>query len=132
MKQVMHLGGGGSASEQSSIKIRLATMERAIQTSNMAASVTPFFKTSSEPIEDSRQDAIFNRINAGTAILTFMGHSSSQTFDFSIDDPANYSNKGRYPFMLSLGCYSGDAFTRERSISERFIFLRDKGAIAFL
>jgi len=131
MKQGMHLGGGGSASEQSSIKIRLATMERAIQTSNMAASVTPFFKTSSEPIEDSRQDAIFNRINAGTAILTFMGHSSSQTFDFSIDDPANYSNKGRYPFMLSLGCYSGDAFTRERSISERFIFLRDKGAIAF-
>jgi len=130
-KQIMHLGGGTSAGEQASIKSRLSTMENTIEASDMAANVSSFYKTSSEPIEDSRQDAIFNRINDGTAILTFMGHSSSQTFDFSIDDPANYNNKGRYPFMLSLGCYSGDAFTRERSISERFIFLRDKGAVAF-
>lgn len=130
-KQIMHLGGGTTAGEQASIKSRLNTLEQTIESSEMAANVTSFFKTSSEPIEDSRQDAIFERINNGTAILTFMGHSSSQTFDFSIDDPANYSNKGRYPFMLSLGCYSGDAFTRERSISERFIFLQDKGAIVF-
>ena len=130
-KQVMHLGGGTSAGEQSSIKSRLNIMNRTIEASNMAANVTSFFKTSSEPIEDSRQGAIFDRINDGLAILTFMGHSSSQTFDFSIDDPANYRNKGKYPFMLSLGCYSGDAFTEQRSISERFIFLRDKGAIAF-
>ena len=130
-KQIMHLGGGTSAGEQSSIRSRLATMERTIEASEMAANVTSFYKTSSEPIEDSRQEAIFERINDGTAIITFMGHSSSQTFDFSIDDPANYNNKGKYPFMLSLGCYSGDAFTRERSISERFIFLQDKGAVAF-
>lgn len=130
-KQIMHLGGGTSAGEQASIKNRLNTMEQTIEDSRMAPNVTSFFKTSTEPIEDSRQDAIFERINNGTAIITFMGHSSSQTFDFSIDDPANYNNKGKYPFMLSLGCYSGDAFTRERSISERFIFLRDKGAVAF-
>ncbi|TXF89692.1 hypothetical protein FUA23_09585 [Neolewinella aurantiaca] len=130
-KQIMHLGGGTSAGEQSGIKSRLNTMELGIEASAMAANVTSFFKTSTEPIEDSRQEAIFERINGGTSILTFMGHSSSQTFDFSIDDPANYNNKGRYPFMLSLGCYSGDAFTEERSISERFIFLREKGAVAF-
>ena len=33
--------------------------------------------------------------------------------------------------MLSLGCYSGDAFTEARSISERFIFLPDGGAITY-
>ena len=130
-KQVMHLGGGTSAGEQASIRTRLSTMEQTIEASEMAPNVTSFYKTSSEPIEDSRQEAIFERINNGTAIITFMGHSSSQTFDFSIDDPANYNNKGKYPFMLSLGCYSGDAFTLERSISERFIFLQDKGAVAF-
>ncbi len=130
-KQIMYLGGGGSAGEQTSIRSRLSTMEQTIEASNMAANVTSFFKTSTEPIEDSRQTAIFDRINDGTAIIAFMGHSSSQSFDFSIDDPANYNNKGRYPFMLSLGCYSGDAFTQERSISERFIFLQDKGAVAF-
>ena len=131
MKQVLHLGGGGTPGEQSSIKSRLARMTDTIELSDMGANVTAFFKTSSEPIEDSRQTAIFDRINNGTGIITFMGHSSSQTFDFSIDDPNNYFNTDRYPFMLSLGCYSGDAFTPARSISERFLFLQDKGAIAF-
>jgi hypothetical protein len=131
MKQIMHLGGGVSPGEQSSIRSRLKRMEDSIRTSEMGANVVSFYKSSSEPIEDSRQQAIFDRINAGTAIITFFGHSSSQTFDFSIDDPDNYFNFGRYPYMMSLGCYSGDAFTEARSISERFIFLRDKGAIAF-
>jgi len=131
MKQVMHLGGGGNPGEQSSIKSRLARMEDSIVTTQMAANVTSFFKTSTEPIEESRQNAIFDRINDGTSVISFMGHSSNQGFDFSIEDPANYSNFGKYPFMISLGCYSGDAFGKSRSISERFLFLRDKGAIAF-
>lgn len=131
MKQIMHLGGGVSPGEQSSIRTRLQRMEDSIRISEMGANVVSFYKSSSEPIEDSRQQAIFDRINAGTSIITFFGHSSSQTFDFSIDDPDNYFNFGKYPYMMSLGCYSGDAFTEARSISERFIFLRDKGAIAF-
>ncbi|WP_020571067.1 putative type IX secretion system sortase PorU2 [Neolewinella persica] len=131
MKQIMHLGGGVSPGEQSSIRSRLQRMEDSIRISEMGANVVSFYKSSSEPIEDSRQQAIFDRINNGTSIITFFGHSSSQTFDFSIDDPDNYFNFGKYPYMMSLGCYSGDAFTEARSISERFIFLRDKGAIAF-
>ena len=131
MKQIMHLGGGGNPGEQSSIRNRLGTIERTIEASDMGANVTSFFKTSSEPIETSQQDAIFERINAGTGIITFYGHSSTSGFDFSIDNPDNYNNRGRYPYMLSLGCYSGDAFVGSRSISERFIFLPNKGAIAF-
>ena len=131
MKQVMHLGGGGDPGEQSQIRSRLTNMTEIIEASDMAANVVPFYKTSSAPVEESRQQAIFDRINGGTAILTFMGHSTNQTFDFSIDDESNYANAGRYPFMVSLGCYSGDAFTAERSISERFIFWQEKGAVAF-
>ncbi len=131
MKQILHLGGGVTPGEQSSIRSRLGNIETTIESSDMGANVNSFFKTSSDPIEDSRQDAIFERINAGTSIITFFGHSSSQGFDFSIDNPDNYRNKDRYPFMLSLGCYSGDSFTAARSISERFIFLRNRGAVAF-
>lgn len=130
MKTIMHLGGGTSPGEQASIRNGLNQLERTVEASTMGANIISFFKTSGEPIEDSRQDAIFETINNGTSVLTFFGHSSSQGFDFSIDNPDNYNNKDRYPFMLSLGCYSGDAFIEGRSISERFIFLRDKGAIA--
>lgn len=130
MKTVMHLGGGTSPGEQVSIKNGLSQLEETIEGTQLGANVVSFFKTSGEPIEDSRQDAIFETINGGTSLLTFFGHSSSQGFDFSIDDPNNYNNKDRYPFMVSLGCYSGDAFIESRSISERFIFLPEKGAIA--
>lgn len=131
MKQFIHLGGGITPGEQSSIKSGLGLLENVIERSRLGANVSSFFKTSSEPIEQSRQEAIFDRINDGSSVITFFGHSSTQNFDFSIDDPDNYFNFGKYPFMLSLGCYSGDAFTPERSISERFLFLPDKGAIAF-
>ncbi|NJC25393.1 putative type IX secretion system sortase PorU2 [Neolewinella antarctica] len=131
MKQVIHLGGGGVIGEQNTIKSELRTLKSRIEASDMGSNVTSFFKTSDDPIETTQQDAIFDRINRGSAIITFFGHASSQGFDFSIDDPANYNNKGRYPYMLSLGCYSGDAFTASKSIGERFISLEDKGAIAF-
>lgn len=131
MKSVMHLGGGTTPGEQASIRNGLNQIEQTIANSMFGANVVSFFKTSGEPIEDSRTDAIFERINNGISIITFFGHSSTQGFDFSIDNPDNYNNKDKYPYMMSLGCYSGDGFTEARSISERFIFLRDKGAIAF-
>lgn len=131
MKTVLHLGGGSTPSEQSSIRSGLFQLAGTLEETSMGANVVSFFKTSDEPIEDSRSAAIFETINNGTAVITFFGHASSQGFDFSIDNPDNYNNRDRYPFMMSLGCYSGDAFTKARSISERFLFLQDKGAIAF-
>ncbi len=131
MKQALFLGGGQSAGEQAAIRYNLGTMEDIFEHSSLGGNVTSVFRTSSDPIETTRQEAIFERINAGISVLTFYGHSSSQGFDFNIDNPDNYKNKGKYPFMISLGCYSGDAFTQARSISERFLFLPDGGAVAF-
>ncbi|WP_157974494.1 C25 family cysteine peptidase [Lewinella sp. IMCC34183] len=131
MKQALFLGGGGSVAEQEYIRYNLGTMQRIFETSKFGGNVTNVFRTSSEPIEDARQEIIFDRINAGTSLIVFHGHSSSQGFDFNIDNPENYDNVNRYPFMISLGCYSGDAFTEARSISERFIFLEDGGAVTF-
>ncbi len=131
MKQALFLGGGGVAGEQESIRYNLGTMEQIFEQSKMGGNVTSVFKTSTDAIETTRQETIFDRINRGVSVLTFYGHSSSQGFDFNIDNPANYKNKSKYPFMISLGCYSGDAFTEARSISERFIFLPEGGAITF-
>lgn len=131
MKQALFLGGGSTASEQSAIQYNLGTMEEILENSKFGGNVTTLFKTNSEPIEEVKADLVFNRINDGLSLLTFYGHSSSQGFDFNIDNPDNYHNKDKYPFMLSLGCYSGDAFTEARSISERFILLPDGGAVAY-
>ena len=131
MKQVLFLGGGQKASEQETIRRNLGYMEEIFEESKWGGNVTSVFRTSSDPIETTRQEAIFSRINEGVSIVNFYGHSSSQGFDFNIDNPDNYKNKDKYAYFISLGCYSGDAFTKERSISERFIFLPDGGAITF-
>lgn len=131
MKNLIHLGGGTGPEEQEQIRAHLERMESIIETNTFGGNVTGFYKTGVEDFETSRVDRIFNRINEGLSIITFFGHSSRGTFDFSIDNPENYRNEGKYPLMLSLGCYSGNAFERTKSIGETFLFLKGGGAIAF-
>ncbi|MCB0567165.1 MAG: hypothetical protein KDD01_22590, partial [Phaeodactylibacter sp.] len=131
MKQVVHLGGGGTSIEQDAIRTALETMARDIENNSFGGAVRGFYKTSTDPIQTSLSEQIFNTINQGASILTFMGHSSPGTFDFNIDNPDNYSNYGKCPLMLSLGCYSGNIFTTGESIGERFIFYENRAAVAF-
>ena len=131
MKNILHLGGGSSASEQSTIKAYLENMAAEIRRNKYGGNIKAFYKTSADPIQTSLTDQIFNTINEGTSIITFFGHSSPGTFDFNIDNPDNYINAGKYPLMLSLGCYSGNVFVDGRSIGERFTFYEDKATVAF-
>lgn len=131
MKNIMHLGGGGNSGEQNAIKSNLERMAGEIESNLFGGKVTPFYKTSTDPIQQSRSQQIFDRINEGTAVITFFGHSSPGTFDFNIDNPDNYENFGKFPLIMSLGCYSGNFFTSSKGIGERFTFYEDKASVAF-
>lgn len=131
MRRIIHLGGGSSATEQSSIRLNLQSMGRVAEQNRFGAEVRAFYKTSTDPLETPLTDQIFGAINGGSSVLTFFGHSSPGTFDFNIDNPRNYDNEGKTMLMLSLGCHSGNIFTPERSIGERFVFLEKRGAVAF-
>jgi hypothetical protein len=130
-KEVVHLGGGEPGSQQQSIRNALTQMENILRNNAFGANVQSFYKTNSDPIQQSVSDALTQRINDGAGIITFFGHSATGGFDFAIDDPATYRNAGRYPVIFSLGCYSGQIHTIERSVGENFIFQPDKGALAF-
>lgn len=130
MKRVLHLGGGGP-NEQATIKNHLTAMERTIESNKFGGEVTSFFKNSADPIQIGEAEGIFKTINSGVSIITFFGHSAVGTFDFNIDNPEKYENYGKYPLMFSLGCYSGNIHTNGAGVSESFVFLKDKGSIAF-
>ena len=130
MKKILHLGGGDRAI-QNTIKRNLEYIESIIETNNFAADVTAFYKSSTDVIEVSRAEQLFDEINGGLSIITFYGHSGASSFDFNIDDPANYKNKDKYPIFLSLGCYSGQIHNNFKGISERFVFSENSGSIAF-
>lgn len=131
MKNIMHLGGGTTSGEQNAIKSNLERMANEVEGNLFGGRVTPFYKFDSDPIEQSRSQQIFDRINEGTAVITFFGHSSPGTFDFNIDNPDNYENFGKFPLIMSLGCYSGNFFTSSKGIAERFTFYEDKASVAF-
>ncbi len=130
MKEVLHLGGGGSG-ERDVIKSSLEAMADIIENNQFGGNVTSVYKTSSDPVQISQSEQIFGTINRGVSMITFFGHSGVGTFDFDIDNPENYENYGKYPLMFSLGCYSGNIHTNSRGVSERFVYYEDKGAIAF-
>jgi hypothetical protein len=130
-KRVLHLSGG-DASLQETLANNLAIMEDTLENNAFGAEVTTYYKKSIEAIEVATSDRIFKLINDGISIITFFGHSSVGKFDFSIDNIDEYSNKGKYPLVFSLGCYSGNIHTDVEGISEQFVVRKDKGAICFI
>ncbi len=134
MKNVLHFAGGGDISLSSYLKSFLNKYKGIIEGPYWGANVTTFTKDNSLPISINTSDSLKKFIEDGVSMMTFFGHSSGQSWDVGIDDPANYNNKRKYPFILSLGCYAGDihSYDIQRSNSENFVILKDKGAIGFL
>jgi len=130
MKKMVHLGGG-APHEQALLRGYLEGMQSIAENSKFGAEVTAFYKQTADPIQISQTDALKSLINNGISILTFFGHSSTGSFDYSIDNAASYDNKGRYPVIFSFGCFSGRIHTQSIGISEDFVITPEKGAIAF-
>ena len=133
MKQVLHFGGGSSEEEQADFKDYLADYEVLVEDSLFGGNVHTFLKNSSDPLQINLTDSVENLINSGVSIMTFFGHAYGNNFDQSIDEPENYENTGKYPFILANSCLIGNIHTSGYSSgSERFVLAEDKGAVGFL
>ncbi len=130
-KSLIHLSGG-SADIQDLLFSFLRDMEHIVSNNKFGGEVTTFRKTSADPIQQTKTQAIIERMNEGAAMVTFFGHSAVGTFDFSLEDPSKYDNKGKNPVILSLGCHSGNIHTPFPGVSEDFVLEKENGAIAFV
>ena len=131
-KQVIHLGGGTNAAEQGAFKSYLEQYEDIIEGPSYGGNVHTFLKTSSDPIQTALSETFDTLVSNGISLLTFFGHSSATTLEFSVYNPENYENQGRYPFVISNGCFAGDIHRIGTSAGKKFVFLKDQGAIGFL
>lgn len=130
-KRVLHLSGG-SSDIVDAVAFFLQDLEDLIEASNIGADVETFRKTSAAPIQPAQTKDLLKRINEGVSLITFLGHSSPGTFDFSLEEPSAYDNIGQLPFIISLGCHSGNIHSEGFGLSEQFVLEPEKGAIAFL
>jgi hypothetical protein len=131
MKRVLHLGGG-DPTIQYFVQASLNNMKPILEAPKFGGDVYSFFKTGSAPIQIAQSAYIDSLINGGVSLITFFGHSATNSFDFSLDSPNEFENYQKYPLILSLGCFSGQIHSLTPTISEDFVFAEEKGAIAFI
>lgn len=130
-KRVLHLGGGKTDSEQLQIIAGLETMGKIISDTIWGLEVNPYYKNSNAAVSFAVNEEIKNLFESGVSIINFFGHSATTSWDFSLQNPRDYDNYGKYPFINSFGCYSGNLHSSSKGISEAFVLEKDKGSIAF-
>lgn len=131
MKRLIQLGGG-DVTLQSLIRSELNALRRIAADSRMGANVVSFFKNSTEPVQVAYSEQLRQLINEGTGVITFFGHSSPTTFDFSLGHPDDYDNAGRYPLLYAIGCHTNRYAENPYTIAEEFTLASQRGVIAFI
>lgn len=132
MKEILHFGGGTSQIEQVFLYNYLRQYKESLEAPHFGGHVRTFLKSSTEPIQINQSDSLRQIINNGVSLMTFFGHATGIGFDISIDEPSEYDNIGRYPFVTANSCYSGDLFGTFNSTSEDFVLIENKGAIGYI
>ncbi len=130
MKRVIH-NSGGLAAETAFIRAYTQSMADIISTNRLGADVHTFYKTSNDPIQLSSYEQMLDLINSGISMWMIFGHSSAFAVDFDIGTPSAYNNKGRYPLMMIMGCFSGLCSANQPGIGEQFVLAPERGAIAY-
>lgn len=131
-KNVLHLGGGTNQNERTRFANYLGIFQETILCELYGANVKPFLKSSIDPIQIGFAQDINDRLSKGVSLVTFFGHSSSNTFDISVDNPNEWGNFKKYPLVISNGCFTGNIFNATLGISEDYVLAQNRGAIGFL
>jgi len=138
MKTVIHLNGGSEPVLTGIVNSAFDNFKQIISDTLYGANVLTFTKQSVSAVEqlNSNFKAAFEK---GTSLITYFGHSSSGTLSYNLDEPQAYSNQGKYPSFIALGCnagnlfgYTASRFTHLESISEKYVLAPERGMINFI
>lgn len=92
------------------------------------------YKTTPGRLIGELKPQILKAVDQGTAMLTFLGHAGSQTWDLMMvnADISELRNRGKYPFIASMTCHTARFATpNQTSFGEEFLRASEKGAAAF-
>lgn len=133
-KNVVHLSGGRTTTEQTLFSGYLDFYEDLAIDKYLGASVSNFSKTTTASVELIN---ISEQVNDGVGLITFFGHSAPDVTDVEIgfvsDDIQGYHNQGKYPLILSNGCFlSAIFYNNPNMLSLDWMFTPNRGSIGFL
>jgi Peptidase family C25 len=135
MKNAMLMAGGGLSSSQ----IGYAMVGDSNPTSWANVMRRPEFSGNVYWLRQQGSNIVTNSnlptaeiINNGVSLLNFFGHSTQSIFELDLRDPSAYSNTGKCPLLIAMGCNSGDFTTAYSSLGELYVLEPQKGAIGVL
>ncbi|WP_346237997.1 C25 family cysteine peptidase [Niabella insulamsoli] len=138
-KNVIHMVGANDQALINELYGALNTDKTHIIDTFYGANVTDFVKSSTPGSDQTTSERLKSRLNTGINLLTYFGHSSSETLAFDLENPLNYSNAGKYPVFHMMGCNVGDIFilndnrlSTYNTISEKYLFAKGRGSVAMM
>src|SRR6185295_294180 len=139
MKNVVHVTGASDDNTNAILETALNGHSLIISDTLYGGKVHLFTKNSADAVQQLSSERLTNLMNSGIGILTYFGHSSATTLEFNLDNPLNYTNVGKYPVFVVMGCNAGNffnfnpaRFTTKETLSERYVLAPERGSVAFL
>jgi hypothetical protein len=134
MKNVVHAVGISEPSTLAEVDDYMNSYRQIITDTLFGGKVTTFTKSSPNSVEQVNSGELDRLFAEGISVLTYFGHSSSNTLEFNLNNPDQYNNPGKYPMFIALGCNAGNFFgaNRAETLSERFVLAPQRGSIGFL
>jgi hypothetical protein len=132
-KSYLAITGGLTTGEQATLNAVSEDMINTYLTPHpLGGTAYRVYKTSTDPIDESKQQELKDLVMDGLVFINFLGHSGGRVWSLDIGDPNNLENtNGSLPFVASASCNIGafaDGFANV--LSEDFLRADNRGAIA--
>ncbi len=140
MKNVVHAIGGTDPYLQAVIFGYMNASGDIIKDTLFGGNVRSYTKNSAFTVQQLTSIELQNLFAEGINILTYFGHSSSNTLEFNLDDPRVYNNQGKYPMFIVNGCNAGNFYLYDTArftgssltLSEKYVLANQRGSIGFV
>ncbi len=127
-KHIMHISGGKSAPEASSLREALSGIGSIYTNGVLGGQISSFSKSTTDEVEKIN---IAPLVNDGVSLITFFGHAGPSVTDMNFgfaSPPENGYRNQFYPLMIFNGCGVGEIFSRFNTLSTDWLLAPKKGA----
>jgi hypothetical protein len=133
-KRAIHMVGTNTEYVRQIVEPVMAAGAVIIRDTLTGKSVTTFTKASSAAVDQINAQLVDSLLRGGVSQISFYGHGSPFTFDYTLPDPESYSNGGRMCSFLALGCDIAQMFDlgTQRTITERYLLAPNAGAVTVI
>ncbi|MFA5404927.1 MAG: C25 family cysteine peptidase [Ignavibacteria bacterium] len=135
VKNSVFVSGGYNSSDQSEFVLQSNSyLNSTILVPPLSLNATKIFlNDASGLVTFNYSDSIKNSINNGALLVSYIGHSGNNYWDYTFSDPNILSNGNKQPLIFSMTCFTGkNAETDVRGFGEKYLLLPNKGAIGFI